>query len=308
MPITTSKDILSKHNFLAPTDNKKHAKHEFQAFAYKLAMDLNDLVNLKLYMRITRNLDRSLVERAYSFAIDSKTENKGRAFMWKLKDLRLELQKYKDSLNFDYDFVMKKMKTFRTRTFGAQMKTYLDSKLEVVKYLIQNSKGSKTGKVLVISTPSLELITDLVEKYKKVHYHDLSKEINNKLEMPFLENHKKISFKTTDLLKTKFKENYFETIILDAFWNYVPLDSESKVLNHLVSILNEKGKIYLSFRITPIVKQEWKSLKTGETDLPYFSKLSSFEELEKAASSFSLKATLVYNDGNYGIAELVFDH
>jgi len=307
MPITTSKDILSKHNFLVPTDNKKHAKHEFQAFAYKLAADLNDLVNLKLYMRITRNLDRSLVERAYSFAIDSKTENKGRAFMWKLKDLRLELQKYKDSLNFDYDFVMKKMKTFRTRTLGAQMKNYLDSKQEIIKYFVNNTKGSKTGKVLVISTPSIELVTDLMEKYKKVHYHDLSKDINNKLEIPFLENHKKVSFKTTDLLKTNFKEHYFETIIIDAFWNYVPLNDEVKVLNHLATILHEKGKAFISFRISPTIKQEWKDLKLGEkTVIPYFSKLSGFEELEKAASRFSFKAALVYNDGSYGIAELVF--
>ncbi|MEO6729166.1 MAG: hypothetical protein ABIM99_04560 [Candidatus Dojkabacteria bacterium] len=306
MPITTAKDLLSKHNFLQPTDNKRHPKHEFQAFAYKLAADLNDLVNLKLYMRITRNLDRSLVERAYSFAIDSTTENKGRAFLWKLKDLRLELQKYRDSLNFDYEFVMKKMKTFRTRTLGAQMKNYLDSKQPIIQHLVKNTQGSKTGKVLVISTPSIELITDLMSKYKKVHYHDLSKDINNKLEAPFLENHKKVSFKTTELLKTNFKEHYFETIIIDAFWNYVPLESESKVLNHLSNILLEKGKIFISFRISPVIKQEWKDLKTGETLLPYFSKLGGFEQIEKAASGFSLKATLVYNDGVYGITELVF--
>lgn len=306
MPITTAKDLLSRHNFLAPTDNKKHAKHEFQSFAYKLAADLNDLVNLKLYMRITRNLDRNLVERAYSFAIDSTSDNKGRAFMWKLKDLRLELQKYRDSQNFDYEFIMKKMKTFRTRTLGAQMKNYLDSKQDIIKYFVQNTTGSRTGKVLVISTPSIELISDLMEKYKKVHYHDLSKDINNKLEAPFLENHKKVSFKTTELLKTSFKEKYFETIIIDAFWNYVPIDDEVKVLNHLATILHEKGKAFISFRLSMNLKQEWKDLKTGETLLPYFSKLGSFEDLEKAASRFSLKATLVYNDGSYGIAELVF--
>ena len=135
----------------------------------------------------------------------------------------------------------------------------------------------------------------------------MSKDINNKLEVPFLENHRKISFKTTDLLKTNFKEKYFETIILDAFWNYVPFEAETKILNKIAEILHEKGKVLLAFRISLTLKQEWKDLKTGETLLPYFSKLSSFEDLEKAASGLSLNAKQVYNDGNYGIAELKFE-
>ncbi|MEP7103406.1 MAG: hypothetical protein ABI721_01705 [Candidatus Dojkabacteria bacterium] len=305
MAITTSKDILSKYNLLKPEEAKKHARHEFQAFAYKLAADLNDLVNLKLYMRIARNLERSLVERAYSFAIDSTTENKGKAFMWKLKNLRLELQRYRDNQNFDYEFILKKMKIFRNRTFGAQIKTYSEGKKEIINFFLQNAKGSKSGKALVLSTPSPELLAQLVERYKKVHYHDLSKEVNNKLELPFLENHKKISFKTTDILKTKYKEDYFETIIIDAFWNYVPIDSEIKFMNKLSEILHKKGTILCCFRISPVVKQEWKSLKTGETDLPYFSKLSGFEEFSAIATKLDLKAELVYNDGSYGICSII---
>ncbi|RMD77145.1 hypothetical protein D6810_01920, partial [Candidatus Dojkabacteria bacterium] len=69
----------------------RHPAHEFQAFAYKIAADFNDLVNLKLYLNLLKRVDRIIIEQAYSFAIDSRAADKKKSFLWKIKKLRDDL-------------------------------------------------------------------------------------------------------------------------------------------------------------------------------------------------------------------------
>ena len=42
----------------------------------------------EIYMKLAKTVHRSLLEKALSFVIDSKADNKGALFMWKLKELR----------------------------------------------------------------------------------------------------------------------------------------------------------------------------------------------------------------------------
>ena len=66
----------------------KYVSREFQTFGLYLAESLNDPKHKSLYMKLAKTVHRSLLERALSFVIDSKADNKGALFMWKLKELR----------------------------------------------------------------------------------------------------------------------------------------------------------------------------------------------------------------------------
>ena len=78
------KNVLDKFN--PSTD--KYVSREFQTFGLHLTESLNDYKHKGLYMKLAKTVHRSLLERALSFVIDSKADNKGALFMWKLKELR----------------------------------------------------------------------------------------------------------------------------------------------------------------------------------------------------------------------------
>lgn len=72
-----------------PSNTDKYVSQEFQKYAYELAKELNDLPHKSLYMRLTKNTPRGLMESARSFVKDATNAiSKGRLFMWKLKQLK----------------------------------------------------------------------------------------------------------------------------------------------------------------------------------------------------------------------------
>ncbi|MEK7571466.1 MAG: hypothetical protein AAB553_04260 [Patescibacteria group bacterium] len=73
-------------NFNPTTD--KYVSREFQTFALHLADKLDDYKHKSLYMKLAKTVHRSILEQALSFAVDSKADNKGALFMWKLKEIR----------------------------------------------------------------------------------------------------------------------------------------------------------------------------------------------------------------------------
>lgn len=80
-------DIVNKYKL---EDRDKYISREFQKYAYDLAVELGDLSHKSLYMRLAKITPRILLEKAKSFAIDAtKESNKGRLFMWKLKQLKI---------------------------------------------------------------------------------------------------------------------------------------------------------------------------------------------------------------------------
>lgn len=78
-------DILSKYDL----DKKKYISQEWQDYAYRLAVALDDLKHKSLYMRLSKNTPRAQLEEAKNFVADAyNVNNKAKLFMWKLKELR----------------------------------------------------------------------------------------------------------------------------------------------------------------------------------------------------------------------------
>lgn len=81
--------ILTK--FDPKTD--KYVSREFQSYGIHLAESLDDYKHKSLYIKLAKTTHRSILEKALSFAVDSKADRKGALFMWKLKQLRAEEKK-----------------------------------------------------------------------------------------------------------------------------------------------------------------------------------------------------------------------
>ncbi len=73
----------------------KNLVTEFQEYGVYLAEELADLKHISLYVKLAKNLDRSLLEEALTFTKGYTTaKSKGRVFMWRLTALRrLSLKK-----------------------------------------------------------------------------------------------------------------------------------------------------------------------------------------------------------------------
>lgn len=70
-------------------ERHKYVTTEYQDYGYRLAAKLGDLKHKALYIKLAKEKPRALLETAFSFAIDyPAAKNKGRIFMWKLKDLQ----------------------------------------------------------------------------------------------------------------------------------------------------------------------------------------------------------------------------
>lgn len=83
--MNTIKNIIT--NRPKPADYRN--KHEFQAYANRLAEELGDIRHRSLYMKLVKENNRSLIETAKTFALGYEQEpNKGRLFMWKLNQLK----------------------------------------------------------------------------------------------------------------------------------------------------------------------------------------------------------------------------
>lgn len=93
--IQSSKELLSKYDFVSRlAEQAKFIATEHQDYGLRLAYKLGDPEHRTLYMKLARDLSRNLMEAAASFAIDYPDKkgdgNKGRIFMWKLKQLCVE--------------------------------------------------------------------------------------------------------------------------------------------------------------------------------------------------------------------------
>lgn len=85
----STKDLLKKYQVVA---TNKHIAHEFQSFGCHLAEVLADKQHTSLYIKLAKTLPRGILERALSFVIDSTADNKAKLFMWKLQQLKTELE------------------------------------------------------------------------------------------------------------------------------------------------------------------------------------------------------------------------
>ena len=67
---------------------QRRISREFQDYAYRLAVALEDTAHVPIYMRMVKNNPREIIEAAKSFVMDSNAKSKARLFMWKLKQIK----------------------------------------------------------------------------------------------------------------------------------------------------------------------------------------------------------------------------
>jgi hypothetical protein len=70
---------------------KKYVKQEFQAYGLELAKELHDWKNRSLYIRLSKTVNRKILQTARYFVKDHITgtvRSPKKLFMWKLKQLR----------------------------------------------------------------------------------------------------------------------------------------------------------------------------------------------------------------------------
>ena len=72
---------------------QRRISREWQDFAYRLALELDDLEHTSLYMRMCKSYPRGLLEEARSFVSDSNAKSKAKLFMWKVKELKGKMEK-----------------------------------------------------------------------------------------------------------------------------------------------------------------------------------------------------------------------
>ena len=77
-------DILLKFN---PVEDK-YISREFQKYGIYLAETLDDYKHKSLYIRLAKTVPRAILEKALTFVKDAHAHNKGKLFMWKMKELK----------------------------------------------------------------------------------------------------------------------------------------------------------------------------------------------------------------------------
>lgn len=73
-----------------PTKDK-YISRDFQAYGIYLAEEFNDYKNRGMWIKLAKTNHRAVLEKAYSFVIDSNADNKIALFLWKLKQLKGEI-------------------------------------------------------------------------------------------------------------------------------------------------------------------------------------------------------------------------
>ncbi|MBI2595418.1 hypothetical protein HYW46_01640 [Candidatus Daviesbacteria bacterium] len=75
-------------------DRPKNLSKEFQHFGVYLAESLDDTKHYSLYIKLAKEVDRTLLEQALNFVKGFEgAKDKGRVFMWKLKELKMQNEK-----------------------------------------------------------------------------------------------------------------------------------------------------------------------------------------------------------------------
>ena len=78
--------ILKKYKI---EDKPRYVSKEFQDYGYRLALELGDVKNVGMYIKLAKITDRSVLERARNFVKDAvNVKSKARLFLWKMKQLK----------------------------------------------------------------------------------------------------------------------------------------------------------------------------------------------------------------------------
>lgn len=308
--VQSAKDILRDYDILKG-DGKRHPNHEFQAYGYKLAFDLNDLENLKIYMRLAKNVERSLLEQAYAYAIDSNVENKAKIFLWKVKDLRLKVSHQKIINSFDYDNVIKQMTILRndlaSEIIKKNDKKFLSEEISIYKNILQNTFESlyKNKKnILFIGLDCLEQINFFVFSNVRIFGIEWAKNLTNMTKKKFanFQFSPKPKFITKDFKKNSYQDDYFDLIEVNC-WDFIPLGYETIFLDQVQKI--SKGQILINVSQSKKVDEAWNSFDFDGKKYLYFQKKETSEHFRDLINTLgmSIKDSYRLKDDYYYLIE-----
>lgn len=87
-------DVLKKYQH---SDEDKYIAFEFQKYGYELAKEMGELKRKSYYIKLAKTTPRGILESARSFVADANNvKSKGRLFVWKVNQIKLEQEKKKN--------------------------------------------------------------------------------------------------------------------------------------------------------------------------------------------------------------------
>ncbi len=293
----TAKDILRSHDFLeARAKSQKYVKHEFQDYAYRLAVDLGDLHHRSLYMKLAKTVDRTTLEQAAAFCMDyTKEKNKGKIFMWKLAQLRMESELRLAKRNMDHKFVMHRMaKLFDSmaNSLSNKQKTQMEIKqrlvVEIYHLLAEEVRQHKKLPKALLMFGGAAIETKL---WKGINVKVLGMGISSALSRVAKTSNSAVKFvHKSNLLEHKFTKQEFQIIWLARLWELIPLETEIKYLKELKKLLKPEGFVFVEVSLGETEQQVWKEFTIKDKTAIYFEKQNTAASLETrfAANGFKL--------------------
>ncbi len=282
----TTKQLLNVYDIHSVKDEEgkeiRGTAYEFQDYAYRLASNLNDLENLNIYMKLTKKYPRFMLEQAYESIADSNEVNKGRLFMWKFKQVRKHIQKNKDINNFEYKHVISKMKDLRNDLSQRILKKYNDPENNyILRFLLSCPEIflPEVKRILIIGLSSTLLPSMFENEDTYIFGIDFAKKLTDE-NKNFFQSKKRRKFITKDFLSNSYKLHQFDLIILQNYWELIPIESENTYLKEFQRILKPKGRILFNFKADSEDTQTWKEIQanTKENKI-FFQKKNNFVRL-----------------------------
>lgn len=78
-------ELLLAYDF----DKNKYISREFQDYGYRLAVELGEEKSISLYIKLAKQEERPMLEKARVFVKDARNvRSKGKLFMWALNKLK----------------------------------------------------------------------------------------------------------------------------------------------------------------------------------------------------------------------------
>lgn len=274
-----------------PQPKKRGATIEFQGYAHKLATDLNDLENLRIYMMLAKKVERQLMEQAYSFVADSNAQERGRLFLWKLKKIREQVERDRNKKNFKYDYVNTKQKEFK-KIFAREIVLKQDSEIsdEIIdnlkKYLLQNKK------VLVIGNSSRRVFKAIESVKPKATVVELSPEINK------INNSVKAKVINKDFLKNIYKDKTFDIVVINNYWSQIPTEAEIKYLKEIKRLSKPNTMFIVLCKCSAKCNEQWKEFEYRKKIYSGYIKTFTKESLIEQFEKFNLKIEKEYSVGD----------
>lgn len=290
----SAKDILLGHDFLTQRQkSQKYINHEFQDFGYYLATELNDMSHRAIYMSLAKKTPKHILEKALSFARDyDNVPNKGKLFMWKLKEIRESIQLKQDNENFDIEFIQKRMGKLYDKLHVGLIKKYMRDDYSGVEDLIKRltiKAGSRKKPKAIVFDSKAGKISDLLSSIGlKVDDIQISSSIRDHIKTRYPIVNTKKSF----YLPNKFKKNHYSLIYFSEFWNFIPIDKEMETIDDLINLLAKGGYLYISVKTYEKNIQSWSEFDIGEDKEYRFVKYNTKDRIDELLNTIKDSASI----------------